>query len=76
MITDEMAARFHLPPLKDYTHTESDYYHSFLCASDYVAAKLSEAIFLHEQVTEDYSEVLEARKYARQKINELNKVEG
>lgn len=70
MITDEMAARFHLPPLKDYTHTESDYYHSFLCASDYVAAKLSEAAYLHEQ-TEDYTDVIEARKYARHKINEL-----
>ena len=76
MITDELAARYHLPPIKDYPFTDMEYYLAFLCETDYIAAKLSEAAYLHEEVTGDYSEVLDARKYAREKINEINKQEA
>ena len=70
-ITDEMAARFHLPPIADYEKGEAEYYHSFLAQSDYVAAKIAESAYLGEKPEEDFSDVLNARKYARKRINEL-----
>ena len=71
MITDEMAARFHLPPIADYEKGEAEYYHSFLAQSDYVAAKIAESVYLGEKLEEDYTEILRARKFARQRINEI-----
>lgn len=70
-ITDEMAARFHLPPLKEYEKGESEYYHSFLAQSDYIVSKIAELSFLGEKPDEDFTDVLSARKYARKRINEL-----
>lgn len=71
MITDEMAARFHLPTLKEYEKCELEYYHSFLAQSDYIVSKIAELSFLGEKPDEDFTDVLSARKYARKKINEL-----
>lgn len=71
MITNEMAARFHLPPIEEYPHSASVWYHTFLIQSDYVANKIAEAAYLGEEMEEDYTDVLLARKYARQKINEI-----
>ena len=70
-ITDEMAARFHLPPIADYEKGEAEYYHSFLAQSDYVAAKIAESVYLGEKLEEDCTEILQARKFARQRINEI-----
>lgn len=70
-ITDEMAARFHLPPIADYEKGEAEYYHSFLAQSDYVAAKIAESAYLGEKPEEDCTEILQARKFARQRINEI-----
>lgn len=74
MITEEMAARFYLPKLEEYGHPALDYYQTFLIQSDYVANKIAEAMYLGEPVDNDYSDVLAARRYARQRINELSEV--
>lgn len=76
MIADELAARFHLPPLEDYPFPELDYWQTLLIQSDYVANKVAEAAYLGETVDEDYTEVLKARKYARKRINELREGEA
>ena len=69
---EEIAQRFYLPPIADYPHSELEYWHTFLIQSDYVANKIAEAAFLGEKVDEDYTDVLQARKYARNRINELD----
>lgn len=71
MISNELAARYHLPPVEEYPFPEIDWYATFLIQTDYVANKITEATYLGEEIDEDYSEVLQARKYARQRINEL-----
>lgn len=76
MIADELAARFHLPPLEDYPFPELDYWQTLLIQSDYVANKVAEAAYLGETVDEDYTEALKARKYARKRINELREGEA
>ena len=70
MISKELAEKYHLPPIKEYPFSERDWYHTFLIQSDYVALKIAEAAFTGESV-DDYTEVLQARAYARQKINEI-----
>ena len=47
------------------------YYKTILIHTDYVAAKLAEAVYLGEPVEEKYGQVLEQRRQARQKIREL-----
>lgn len=75
MISNELAARYHLPPIEEYLFPELDWYTTFLIQTDYVANKIAEASYLGEEVDKDYSEILQARKYARQKINELTSSE-
>jgi len=71
MITNELAAKFHLPPLEEYGRPERDWLHSFLAQSDYVAAKIAESAYLGEKPEEGCTEIIKARKYARKRINEL-----
>lgn len=71
MIRNELAAKFYLPPIEEYPFPEQDWYKTFLSQSDYVIIKIAEATFLGKEIDEDYSEVIEARKYARQRLNEL-----
>lgn len=60
---------------------EEDTLRNFLTNTDYVANKIAEAIFLNEK-TQDYTETLQMRKYARGRIDEImkdkkiNKVDG
>ena len=49
--------------------TEYDYYYTFLERTDYIANKLIETQFLNIEC-DDYMAQLEARQYARDKINE------
>lgn len=76
MISNELAAKFHLPPIDEYPFPELDWYHTFLIQSDYVAMKVAEAIYLGKQPDEDMTEIIAARDYCRQKINELEVQEG
>lgn len=49
---------------------EIDYYYSYLLTTDYIPNKIIECQFLNEEC-KDYSDELRARKYAREKIGEL-----
>ena len=71
MISDKISARFHLPPIEEYKKGEAEYYHSFLAQSDYMIAKIAEATYLGEEAEEDYTAILQARKFARKRINEI-----
>lgn len=71
MISIEMAERYHLPPIEKFHHSTRDYYTTFLAQSDYVTAKTMEAQLLGESV-EDYREVLEARRFAREQVNAID----
>ena len=52
---------------------EEDTLRNFLSNTDYIAAKLAESTYLGEKVTQDYTEVLQARQYARERIDEIVK---
>lgn len=71
MISVELAEQHHLPPIEKFHHSTRDYYWTFLCQTDYVTAKAMEAQLLGDDV-EQYQEVLEARRYARQMINAID----
>ena len=67
-----------MPPIEVYLEAFGDklstrilYYKTLLIQTDYVAAKLAEAVYLGEPVEEKYGQVLEQRRQARQKIREL-----
>lgn len=51
--------------------SEYDYYYSFLVTTDYIPNKLIEYQSLGIDCS-DYTKELQARQYARDKINELN----
>ena len=55
----------------DTLETRITYYQTYLSHTDYIAAKLAEAVYTGEKIAEDYSEVIRLRKEARDKINEL-----
>ena len=49
---------------------EEDMLRNFLSNTDYVANKIAEAVFLNEE-TQDYTEILQMRKCARRRIDEI-----
>lgn len=51
---------------------EEDTLRNFLTNTDYVANKIAEAVFLNEE-SQDYTEILQMRKYARGRIDEIMK---
>ena len=71
MIDLKLAEKYGLPPVEEYPFPEYDWYNTFLIQTDYVANKIAEALYLGEELDNDYTDVLQARKYARQKVNEL-----
>lgn len=71
LISRNLAARHHLPPIEKYHHSTRDYYWTFLCQTDYIMSKAMEARLLGEDI-EQYQEVIEGRRYARQMINAID----
>ena len=71
MINNELAERFNLPPIEKYHHATRDWYFTFLCQTDYIPAKAMEAQLLGDSI-EDYTEILEARRWAREQINAID----
>ena len=71
-ISKELCERFHLGDIEDFCkrHPEIDFYRTFLIQSDYIAFKIAEAAYLGEEAG-DYTDIIEARKFCRRKINEL-----
>ena len=58
MITDEMAAKFGLPPLKDYPFNEADWYNTFLAQSDHVILEAMEATLAGAKPSTDCDDVI------------------
>lgn len=74
MITDELAAKFDLPPIKEYQHSEAEYYETFLLKSDYIVLKAMEATLLGKKNgISNLTEILQAREYARTMMNSEEK---
>lgn len=71
-IPEELEKKYHLPSFESerVQEDESTYWHTFLKQTDHIPAKITEAMYTGEEPG-DYSEVLEARKLCRQRINEL-----
>lgn len=88
MISKEMLKKYNVETIESRIEhgaskeqAEEDMLRNFLTNTDYVANKIAEAIFLNEE-TQDYTETLQMRKYARGRIDEImkdkkiNKVDG
>lgn len=67
-----------MPPIETYFDRHGDtletritYYQTYLNHTDYIAAKLAETVYTGDKIAEDYSEIIDRRKEARRKINEL-----
>lgn len=74
MISDELLNRYHINKNSPFFSDNSiDLYMTFLNQTDYIPNKIVEAQFLGTTLDEDYTEILQAREYAREQINELLK---
>lgn len=71
MISNELIQRFHLFTIEGYHHSTRDWYLTFLATTDYIPAKAMEAQLLGESI-EDYTEIIEARRWAREQINAID----
>jgi hypothetical protein len=70
MITDKLLTKYHID--KDFfTNNQLGLYQTFLIQTDYVSCKIAEAQFLGKTLDEDYTEILQAREYAREQIRLL-----
>lgn len=67
----EIANAFHLSDISEFKHSARDYYSTFLIQSDYVVSKAAEAQLVGEPI-EPYTEVIEARRFARAMINAID----
>ena len=73
MITNEMAAKFQLPPIDEYPFPERDWWETFLIQSDREALRaLEEQLLGTAKKGADYSELLAARQEARQAIEAID----
>lgn len=77
MITQELLKKYHMVTLEEYKEifedsieVEIDYYKTFLIQTDHIPNKIIEAQILGEELA-DYTEILQSRKYARDKINKV-----
>lgn len=76
MIPEKLLARYHMACMEDYENMaggrkqgEYVFYRTFLIQTDYVPNKIIEAQAMGEQVDQDYTEILQARAYAREQIS-------
>lgn len=72
MIDEKLAAKYDLPPIKEYSHGEHDWYWTFLIQSDRDTLTAIEEQMLGAKGG-DYTELLNARQEARQRLEELAK---
>lgn len=49
-------------------------YREFLRKTDYISSKISDALFLGTELDKDYTEVLQARKFAREQVDLLTAI--
>lgn len=76
MIPEKLLARYHMACMEDYENMaggrkqgEYDFYRTFLIQTDYVPNKIIEAQALGTPLDQDYTEILQARAYAREQIS-------
>lgn len=71
-LSEELRKKYHMADFETFCkwHEEIDYYKTFLIQTDHIPAKIVEATYLGEEPG-DYTEILEAREYCRNRINEL-----
>ena len=80
-ITNKVLLKYNMVSLDEYKEmfgntldTEITFYQTFLIQTDYIPNKIVEAQILGEEV-DDYTEILNYRKLARQEINRLQAIE-
>ena len=74
MIPDSLLARYHMGGMQDYEKIGMPaqfFYQTFLTQTDYVAAKLAEAVYLGQTVDPKYAAILQYRQEARDAIGAL-----
>ena len=77
MITEELLARYNMGSMDFFAQIEGEenaeaaFYQTFLLKTDYVPNKIVEAQTLGAQLDQDYTKILQARAYARQRLSEL-----
>lgn len=79
MISKEIYSKYHLADLEFYIagcggseiEGKKMFYQTFLIQTDYIPNKIIEAQTLGETLDEDYTEVLQARKFARNQLNAI-----
>ena len=78
MIADYILQRYHIGAIEDYAALERSLkageetmYRTFLLHTDYIPNKIIEAQALGTPLDQDYTEILQARAYARQRLSEL-----
>lgn len=76
MISEDLLVRYNMGNIEDYEALAGskekgkyDFYRTFLIQTDYVPNKIIEAQAMGEQVDQDYTEILQARAYAREQIS-------
>ena len=80
-ITNKVLLKYNMVSLDEYKEmfgdtldTELTFYQTFLIQTDYIPNKIVEAQILGEEL-DDYTEILNYRKFARQEINRLDELE-
>ena len=71
-IPKEIYERYNLADMSEY-ESEDVFYHTFLCQTDHIPNKIIESQVLGKP-SEDYTEILECRQFARDEINRLTNV--
>ena len=78
MIADYILQRYHIGAIEDYAALEGSIkageetmYRTFLIQTDYIPNKIIEAQSLGIPIDQDYTQILQARAYARQKLSEI-----
>ena len=78
MIADYILQRYHIGAIEDYAALEGSIkageetmYRTFLLHTDYIPNKIIEAQALGIPIDQDYTQILQARAYARQKLSEI-----
>ena len=77
MIAEDLLARYKMGSLDFFAqvegteNAEAAFYQTFLLKTDYVPNKIIEAQALGVELNQDYTEILQARAYARQRLSEL-----
>ena len=78
MIPEKLLARYHMACMEDYEKIaggrkqgEYDFYRTFLIQTDYVPNKMIEAQAVVTPRVQAYTQILQARAYARQRLSEL-----